>query len=141
MGKKLTQEEVIVRFEKANGVGKFDYSEVVYKNSQTKVKVFCIKHQQWFYPLPDVHWKDMLRDLPPRGWETWHGGSRSFLLTHGAATGQDRKFLIRVRKFRSAILFGFRLFSPEIQCPQNARIRIWLLQRRHHLQLRILKVQ
>lgn len=36
---------------------KYDYSEVVYKNSQTKVKIFCKKCNEYFYQIPELHLK------------------------------------------------------------------------------------
>lgn len=44
MPKKLTHTEVINKFNKAHGIGSYDYSLVVYKNSTTKVDITCQKH-------------------------------------------------------------------------------------------------
>lgn len=44
-------------FEKAVGLNgeRYDYSEVVYINSVTKVKIRCIKHDYYFYQTPQIH--------------------------------------------------------------------------------------
>jgi len=41
MAKKLTQEEVIKRFNKTHGVEKYDYKDVIYINTRTKIKITC----------------------------------------------------------------------------------------------------
>lgn len=33
----------------------YDYSQVVYINKRTKVKIYCPKHDNWFTPFPGVH--------------------------------------------------------------------------------------
>ena len=43
MGKKLTQEAVLERFRRVHG-DRYDYSEVVYAHSQTKVEIICREH-------------------------------------------------------------------------------------------------
>lgn len=35
--------------------GKYDYSESVYVNCKTKVKIFCKEHSNYFYQFPDNH--------------------------------------------------------------------------------------
>ena len=52
--KKSTKEEFI---QKAMGIhsDKYDYSEVVYENNRTPVKIYCKKHQEFFIQAPDKH--------------------------------------------------------------------------------------
>jgi len=55
MGKKLTQEEIIKRFEEVHG-DKYDYSKVNYINSGTKVNIICPEHGE-FLQTPSNHLK------------------------------------------------------------------------------------
>lgn len=43
VGKKLTTQELIIKFIKVHGV-KYDYSKFVYKNAKAKSKISCLKH-------------------------------------------------------------------------------------------------
>jgi tRNA splicing endonuclease len=52
-GKKLTQEEFLMRAKEVHG-DKYDYSKAIYKNMQTKVCVVCPKHGE-FWVRPDYH--------------------------------------------------------------------------------------
>ena len=52
--KRLTTEEFIEKARKVHG-DKYEYDEVEYKNSDTKVKIFCNKHQMYFYQTPSNH--------------------------------------------------------------------------------------
>lgn len=53
MGKRLTTKEFIEKARKVHG-DKYDYSEVVYKNSRTKIKIICSEHGV-FEQKPDNH--------------------------------------------------------------------------------------
>jgi len=55
MGKKLTQEEVIKRFEEVHG-NKYDYSKVVYNGINKKVVINCPEHEE-FLQTPNNHFK------------------------------------------------------------------------------------
>lgn len=55
MPKKLTKEEWIEKAEKIHGKGIYDYSEVEYKNAQTKVKIRCNSCGNIFYQTPNNH--------------------------------------------------------------------------------------
>jgi hypothetical protein len=50
--KRLTQQEVIQRFTEIHK-GKYDYSNVQYSNSQTKVKIICPIHGSWLQTPSD----------------------------------------------------------------------------------------
>lgn len=59
MGKKvaynrLSQEQVIEQFKEAHG-DEFDYSKVVYVDTNTPVEVYCKKHDFTFHPTPKTH--------------------------------------------------------------------------------------
>ncbi len=45
--KRLTKDEFIKRAKKVHG-DKYDYSDVDYINSKTKVKIVCIEHGSFF---------------------------------------------------------------------------------------------
>lgn len=49
-----TTESLITKFQKVHG-DKYDYSEVEFVNWKTKVKIYCKKHNFWFYMLPANH--------------------------------------------------------------------------------------
>ena len=49
-----TTESLITKFQKVHG-DKYDYSEVEFVNWKTKVKIYCKKHNVWFYMLPTNH--------------------------------------------------------------------------------------
>lgn len=51
---KLTTEEFVRRAKKIHN-NEYDYSEVVYINSKTKIKIKCKKCNRWFKQLPLVH--------------------------------------------------------------------------------------
>jgi len=53
MGKSLTQEEFIEKAIEKHG-NKYDYSQVNYINTRTKVKIFC-KHHEYFIQTPANH--------------------------------------------------------------------------------------
>ena len=50
----LSLQEFIEKARKVHG-DKYDYSSVEYKNSGTKVKIFCIKCSKYFYQTPGSH--------------------------------------------------------------------------------------
>lgn len=54
MSKKLTTEEFIEKAKKIHG-NKYDYSEVEYVNSHTKVKIYCKKCKNYFFINPNHH--------------------------------------------------------------------------------------
>lgn len=54
MPRKLTTDEFIRRAQKIHG-NKYDYSQVVYINRQTKIKIFCKKCSCWFEKTPMSH--------------------------------------------------------------------------------------
>ena len=54
MPKKVTTEDFIERAKKVHG-DKYSYDEVVYKDSRTKVKIYCNKCKKYFYQNPHVH--------------------------------------------------------------------------------------
>jgi hypothetical protein len=51
---KLSQEDVITQFKEVHG-DEFDYSKVVYINTNTPVEVYCRKHDFIFTPTPKNH--------------------------------------------------------------------------------------
>ena len=51
--KKLTQEEVLIRFEDRHK-GRYNYSQMKYKNKRTEVIIICVEHGP-FYILPHTH--------------------------------------------------------------------------------------
>ncbi len=53
MPKRLTKDEFIKRAKKVHG-DKYDYSDVDYINSKTKVKIVCIEHGS-FFQQPNKH--------------------------------------------------------------------------------------
>jgi G:T-mismatch repair DNA endonuclease (very short patch repair protein) len=55
MPKKLSQEEVIKQFEETHGVGKFDYSKVIYLSAKTKVIITCNTCKYEFLQTPIDH--------------------------------------------------------------------------------------
>lgn len=52
--KKSTKEEFIQKAMRIHS-DKYDYSEVVYENNRTPVKIWCKKHQEFFMQKPNVH--------------------------------------------------------------------------------------
>ncbi len=52
----LSKEELIAKFNKVHGKGRYDYSEVEHKNLGTKIKITCLKHT-WFLQTPHSHLK------------------------------------------------------------------------------------
>jgi hypothetical protein len=50
---KLLQEDVIAQFIEVHG-DEFDYSKVVYINTNTPVEVYCKKHNFTFTPTPKI---------------------------------------------------------------------------------------
>ena len=52
--KSLTTEEFIKRVKKVHG-DKYDYRETEYIHNKINVKIFCNKHQDFFYQSPDNH--------------------------------------------------------------------------------------
>lgn len=57
MTAKLTTEEFIRRSIETHGPEKYSYSESVYINNLTKVKIWCNTCEKFFYQLPQAHWK------------------------------------------------------------------------------------
>ncbi len=55
MSRKLTREQFIERANAKHGVGRFDYSRVVYINTDTKVEIGCNKCGDWFWQTPYSH--------------------------------------------------------------------------------------
>lgn len=53
MSKKLTTQEFIIRAKEIHG-NKYDYSETVYKNQKTKIKIICLIHGE-FEQFPNNH--------------------------------------------------------------------------------------
>lgn len=53
-GNKSTLEDFIEKAKEVHG-GKYDYSMVEYKNSHTKVKIFCNTCKKYFYQTPTQH--------------------------------------------------------------------------------------
>ena len=53
-GKRLTLEEFILRAKKVHK-NKYSYGKVVYVNSDTKIKIFCKKHKEYFWQTPYRH--------------------------------------------------------------------------------------
>ena len=54
MPKKLTKEEFIRRARKTHG-DKYDYSKVVYKNSEEKVCIVCHKHGDFYQRRTNIY--------------------------------------------------------------------------------------
>ena len=52
--RKLTTEEFIEKAIRVHG-SKYDYSKVRYVNNRIKVKIFCKKHNNFFYQSPSIH--------------------------------------------------------------------------------------
>ena len=50
-----TKEEFIQRCLAVHPDGDFDYSDVVYINSRTKVPIKCLKHGDYFFQIPNNH--------------------------------------------------------------------------------------
>lgn len=50
--KRLTTEEYIQRAIKAHGTEKYRYDKTIYINGSTKVEIFCMKHQEYFWTSP-----------------------------------------------------------------------------------------
>ena len=48
-------QEFIAKAKEVHAEYNYDYSEAVYVNKRTKVKIYCPKHDNWFTPLPGVH--------------------------------------------------------------------------------------
>lgn len=55
MSKRLTTEEFIEKAKSIHGEDKYDYSQVEYVNSISKVKIFCNKCQKFFEQSPSTH--------------------------------------------------------------------------------------
>lgn len=55
MGRKLTQDEVIARFNEVHGNGAYDYSKVVYVGAKDKIIIICPKHGE-FLQEADAHY-------------------------------------------------------------------------------------
>lgn len=52
--KKSTKEEFIEKAVKLHG-DEYDYSEVIYENNRTEVKIYCRKHKEYFLQKPTKH--------------------------------------------------------------------------------------
>jgi hypothetical protein len=48
-------QEFIAKAKEVHAEYNYDYSEAMYVNKRTKVKIYCPKHDNWFTPLPGVH--------------------------------------------------------------------------------------
>jgi hypothetical protein len=57
LGNRKPLETFIQQSQSLFGVGSFDYSEVEYINTQTKIKLFCNKHKGWISQTPSGHLK------------------------------------------------------------------------------------
>lgn len=57
--KKLIGTEKFIERSKEIHGDKYDYSEVKYVNGQTKVKIFCKKHKEFFWQIPNSHLQGM----------------------------------------------------------------------------------
>ena len=55
MGRKLTKEEFLERIMPVHGKERYNYDEVIYINSQTKIKIFCNTHKEFFWQTPNNH--------------------------------------------------------------------------------------
>lgn len=55
---KLTWEQVLSQFKEVHG-DEFDYSNVVYVDTHTKVEIYCKKHNHTFHQIPKDHKKGM----------------------------------------------------------------------------------
>jgi Zn finger protein HypA/HybF involved in hydrogenase expression len=55
---KLTIEQVLEQFKEVHG-DQFDYSNVVYVDTHTKVEIYCKKHSYTFHQIPKDHKKGM----------------------------------------------------------------------------------
>ena len=55
MTRRCTQREVIERFQEVHGTEKYDYSEVEYVNTKTRVKIWCNTCSGYFWQAPGVH--------------------------------------------------------------------------------------
>ncbi len=62
--RRLSKEEFINRSIKLHGNGKFDYSEVVYKNHNTKVLLTCIKCKYKLLVTPNNHLSKLKKGCP-----------------------------------------------------------------------------
>lgn len=95
-GVRSNRETFIKRAKKLHGDA-YDYAEVEYVNSQTKVKIYCNKHQTFFYQHPNNHVinKQGCRDC---GLERMNDGTRltreefirRSIENHGAFYNYDR---------------------------------------------------
>lgn len=56
--KRYTQAEAIVKFKKAHGETRYDYSRVQFTNAKSHVVIGCSKHG-WFKQVAQVHWAGM----------------------------------------------------------------------------------
>ncbi len=75
MGRRLTREEVLARFREAHG-DRYDYNQVKYLHSQTKVAIICREHGP-FRQAPASHWngqgcpqcaRPRQTGAPPQAW-------------------------------------------------------------------------
>ena len=48
-------QEFIEKAKEVHADYNYDYSQAIYVNKRTKVKIYCPKHDNWFTPLPGVH--------------------------------------------------------------------------------------
>lgn len=55
MGIKKTTEQFIKEAIAIHGVDRYGYSRVKYKRNDLKVKIWCNKHQVFFYQTPKEH--------------------------------------------------------------------------------------
>jgi hypothetical protein len=55
MSKRLTTRKIVKRSRQVHGDDKYDYSEVEYISVHTKIKIFCKKHEKYFWQRPHVH--------------------------------------------------------------------------------------
>lgn len=62
MYKRVTTEEFIEKVKLIHGEDKYDYSETVYINYRTKVKIFCNSCQKFFEQRPDSHYVGGCKD-------------------------------------------------------------------------------
>ena len=56
-GKLLTQEECLERCLKSHKPGEYDYNKVEYKGRAVKICIKCNSCGDYFWQLPDAHWK------------------------------------------------------------------------------------
>lgn len=93
MGKKLTQEVVLSRFRETHG-DRYDYSQVEYVHSQTKVVIICREHGP-FRQAPASHWngqgcppcaRPRQTGAPP---QPWHEIEQRLLAVHNGRYTYD----------------------------------------------------